>query len=1322
LLLSGGIELTAAVLGNSDPSQETPAVESPAAGQEVVSIEWQGETVRAVADEWIIRLGDDIVAGDKYEWLYGSLADSGITAASVEAIGGSAFGVLEAPELAADQVAAWVATQSKVLYAEPNFVYSLVGAENVESTTPNDPGFTGSSLWGLHNTGQSGGTVDADIDAPEAWDLATGSRDVVVAVIDTGVDHYHPDLAANMWTNPGEVNGDGVDNDGNGYVDDIHGWDFYNNDNNPMDGHNHGTHVAGTIGATGDNSQGVVGVNWEVSIMALKFLNDEGEGTTADAISAIDYAAKMRRDYGVNVVATNNSWGGGGYSTALRDAIEAAGREGILFIAAAGNDSVNTDVVAHYPSNYDSEYIISVAATTRNDGLASFSNYGSATVDLAAPGRSIYSSMAGGGYGRFSGTSMATPHVTGVVALLASLGPGASAGEIKAAILSGTDPVLSLSGKSVTGGRLNAHGALVAMGTLGPRVMWVDPSGDSGPVDTISIAFSEDIDPASVVGANFRLRDNGEDNVFDTADDNEIALGEANVSQPQGDRVVISLGADLPFEQYRLTVPGAGANPLRDTEGNPLGDGSDHEHSFVITSPYGPFEPNDRLADATATGLSGPGTITFSGAIGDGYEGGYDVDLFSFEAGGPMTVTLDTDAVAIGSSLDTILRLFDSGGNELTVNDDSGGQDSFIQYELTAAGTYYAGVSGYSNFNYDPAAPGSGDSEDTGDYDLTVNLAAWPEIHGSKWDDLDGDGARDGGEPGLEGWVIFLDDDADGVLDPGETATTTDANGDFAFVGLTAGAYVVSEVRQAGWERTYPVEPPGGPYVPHSISASFEDISSSGRAILRGADDKYGYLSPSDLGGFEFPLYGTTYDRAYVNSNGLVTFGGTATGWMNTDLSFYPTAAAVAAFWDDLYITGESDTGVYWEVRGSGDDGRLIVQWQNVEFYHGSGDGTVTFQAVLGANGNITLNHQDLASGYDGSEGEEATVGIKDAGFFVDRLLLSCNSGPGRYVGTGRSTRISRPLIGQHPVSLDPGEVATDILFGSVRALSVVSEAAENVTGTAASLRGEVVSTGGEDPEVHVVWGVQNGGTSPGSWDNDVGLGVMGAGGIAHYAAGLTPATQYYFNVYAINSSGVQWSQLGSFVTFIAGDADGDGAVGGSDTGVFMSQFGMVGPGLSGDFDGDGGVDFADFAILRANFGHSTAAEAELEVQTAGETPIAAKKSGQPVPAVSVSPVGTNVSRRTIGRDLANRPAPAGGGGPAFVGITDVLAEAARRIAETPLPTAPDGHAGLTARQVGIFAFRDDLPLTTASEVGRTTGLGVELDGGLVDILSESLI
>ena len=341
-----------------------------------------------------------------------------------------------------------------VLYAEPNYI---VRATN----TPNDTRF--SELWGLFNTGLLGGTPGADIGAVAAWNVTTGSSNVVIAVIDTGIDYNHPDLSANMYRNASECTANGVDDDGNGHVDDCFGINTVNGGSNPMDDYGHGTHVAGTIGSVGNNSTGVVGVNWSVNLMACKFLDAAGFGTTAGAIACLDYVKTMK-ERGANIVATNNSWGGGGYSQALYEAIKSHQQAGILFVAAAGNGNafgsgINNDQTPFYPCAYDLSNVICVAATTRQDDRAPFSNFGRRTVHIGAPGTEILSTTPNGAYELLDGTSMATPHVTGTAALLKAADPERDWRAIRNLILTGGDDVASLA-ETITQKRLNAFGAL----------------------------------------------------------------------------------------------------------------------------------------------------------------------------------------------------------------------------------------------------------------------------------------------------------------------------------------------------------------------------------------------------------------------------------------------------------------------------------------------------------------------------------------------------------------------------------------------------------------------------------------------------------------------------------------------------------------------------------------------------------------------------------------------------------------------------------------------------------------------------------------------
>lgn len=351
-----------------------------------------------------------------------------------------------------------------VEFAEPNWIYQ-------HQATSNDPYYTQGNLWGMYGDGTTPANQYGS-QAGEAWADgnigSTPATTVYVGIIDEGYMYTHEDLAANAGVNPGEVAGNGVDDDGNGYVDDVYGWDFDGNNNTVFDGviDDHGTHVAGTIGAVGGNGKGVAGVCWNVKLLNAKFLGRRG-GTTANAIKAVDYFTDLKKRHGLNVVASNNSWGGGGFSQGLFDAIERANAQGILFVAAAGNSGLNNDTTPHYPASYANANIIAVASITSTGGLSSFSNYGATSVGLGAPGSSIWSTVPVSdrkkvisGYASYSGTSMATPHVTGACALYAAKYPGATAAQIKAAILNSAFPTPSLTGKCATGGRLDAKVAL----------------------------------------------------------------------------------------------------------------------------------------------------------------------------------------------------------------------------------------------------------------------------------------------------------------------------------------------------------------------------------------------------------------------------------------------------------------------------------------------------------------------------------------------------------------------------------------------------------------------------------------------------------------------------------------------------------------------------------------------------------------------------------------------------------------------------------------------------------------------------------------------
>jgi subtilisin family serine protease len=395
----------------------------------------------ARVDRVLVHAPGDRASGERLAALLPGAIGAAVRAADATdaRVIGAGTHILRVPDGQVEAKIALLKQNPGVRYAEPDY---LVHAD----LTPNDPLYN--KLWGMQR-----------ISANQAWDVSTGSKSVVVGVVDTGVDYTHPDLAGNVWSNPGSVNGCAAG---------THGFNVLTNTCDPMDDHNHGSHVSGTIGAVGNNGNGVVGVNWSVSIMGLKFLNSGGGGTTSGAVAAIDWALKAK-SAGVNLRVLSNSWGGGGYSQALKDEIDKAAAMDVLFVAAAGNYGSNNDTTPFYPCSYHAANEICVAASDNHDHLASFSNYGVNSVDLAAPGVNILSTIRGGTYGTMSGTSMATPHVSGTAALMLSKGYE-SVFALKATLLATVDPIADAAGKTTTGGRLDAYKAVLAATPTSPPV------------------------------------------------------------------------------------------------------------------------------------------------------------------------------------------------------------------------------------------------------------------------------------------------------------------------------------------------------------------------------------------------------------------------------------------------------------------------------------------------------------------------------------------------------------------------------------------------------------------------------------------------------------------------------------------------------------------------------------------------------------------------------------------------------------------------------------------------------------------------------------
>jgi subtilisin family serine protease len=411
----------------------------------------------------------------------------------------------------------------EVAYAEPDYKVQAL-------YLPDDALFD--QQWALNNNGQTGGTVDADINGTESWDLYKDGSNVIVAVIDTGVKYDHQDLADNAWINTNEIAGNGIDDDNNGFIDDIYGYDFTNSDGDPMDDNGHGTHCAGILGAKGDNGMGISGVAHSAQIMGLKFLGADGSGSISAAINSIMYAV----DNGATIL--SNSWGGGGFSQALFDAISYANDHDVLFIAAAGNDSSNNDINPSYPANYDLPNVISVASTDHNDQLSSFSNYGM-SVHLAAPGSDILSTYNNGGYRHLSGTSMATPYVTGAAVLLRSNSPHLTALETKQILLESVYELDSLNGSIETGGRLDVSKALTDIESINFITIDNGASGEILPGDSATIQIT--IDATNKLAALY---------------ENQIVI---STNDPENESITVALDITVLFDE----IPPADINDLQ---------------------------------------------------------------------------------------------------------------------------------------------------------------------------------------------------------------------------------------------------------------------------------------------------------------------------------------------------------------------------------------------------------------------------------------------------------------------------------------------------------------------------------------------------------------------------------------------------------------------------------------------------------------------------------------------------------------------------------------------------------------------------------------
>jgi len=623
---------------------------APSAGQNVTA----ATGLQNVYD-WIVQFDTASLGGiSSVAQTASLLVGGGVEFQVIEGLGLSGMVLARSSGASLDAVQHWLGSNVNVASFERDAVDQV-------KAIPSDPQY--GQLWGM-----------GAIDAPDAWNISTGSSKVVIAVIDTGVDYTDRDLAANIWTNPNEIAANGADDDHDGFVDDVHGYNFVANNGDPMDDNSHGTHVSGTLGAVGNNSLGVAGVNWSCSIMPLKFLDSNGSGYLSDAIRAINYVTMMRTQYGVNVRVINNSWGGGNYSAAMDSAIRAANDAGILFVAAAGNSATNNDVSPQYPANYTAPNVISVAAVDQDKSLASFSCYGATTVDIAAPGVSIYSTVPGNRYAIYSGTSMATPFVSGVAALAWAADPNATVAEVRNAILNGADHVAALAGKVATGGVLNAYHTLQLLDVQAPQ----------GPAIGSLVAV-----PGSInVGAAVSLRASGIADSSGTVTSVSFALDSNNNGQYDATDTALGSTSSVVNGQASITVGTSGwtAGSYRI-----LARAQDSEGlwSSWVSTTLTVLPPDDYGNSAAAAATVGVPSST-TGAI----ETGGDVDWFKFQAvaGKSYLVT-----VGLGTLPDSLLYLYDTNGaKQLAFNDDYGsGSASQIAWTAPTAGVYYLVVAGY---------------------------------------------------------------------------------------------------------------------------------------------------------------------------------------------------------------------------------------------------------------------------------------------------------------------------------------------------------------------------------------------------------------------------------------------------------------------------------------------------------------------------------------------------------------------------------------------------------------------------------------------------
>ena len=789
-----------------------------------------------------------------------------------------------------------------VEYAEEDFLVSI------DSTFSNDPSF--SNLWGLHNTGQAGGTTDADIDAPEAWDLSTGSSNVIVAVIDTGVDYNHQDLNANMWTNPGETPGNGIDDDGNGYVDDYYGINAITGSGDPMDDHSHGTHCSGTVAAVGNNGTGVVGVCWTARIMALKFLNSSGTGSTSNAVKCVEYAINK----GAHIM--SNSWGGGGYSQSLKNAIAAAKNAGIIFIAAAGNSGTNNDTSPHYPSSYDDDNIIAVTATDSSDNQ--WYNYGASSVDVAAPGRSIYSTILNNGYGYKSGTSMATPHVSGLAALIKAYNSGLNWQQIKNRILDNVEQKSSLAGKILTGGRINTYSSLNP-GAVSPVISGTVYDPNSQGLEGVTITFSNSGGTATT-DSNGNYSQTVTNGWSGTATPSKSGYTFSPSSRSYANVTSSQSGQNYNATATVLTISGI----VKNSEGIGIG-------GVTITFSNGggtaTTESNGNYSQTVTNGWSGTSTpakvgYTFSPS-GRSY-----TNVTSSQSGQNYNATGTTTNYTIsgnvydssGQGISGVTLTFSSGGGTATT--DSNGDYS----QTVSSGWSGTAISSLSGYTFSPSSRSYSNvnSNLVGQNYKATGTTTNPTISGTVT-------TTEGS--GLAGVTLTFSN--------GGGTATSDSSGNY------------SQTVNSGWSGTAIPSLSGYTFSPSSRSYTNVTSSQSGQNYTAAATGSSEIMNGDMEDGTAAPDYWWPYNNELTREAGwisgvahggsrsikIINSTGTTAGWHGEDVNFsnaYPTTLTFSAWAkaEDVASGGIFALDFYVEFE----DGSTAWYYDNLRFSHGTHD------------------------------------------------------------------------------------------------------------------------------------------------------------------------------------------------------------------------------------------------------------------------------------------------------------------------------------------------------------------------------------------------